>query len=62
MKKDKYMELYDYKIINEVPGDDIKKDFEIIRKIDNLSSKFYLCFRDEVMRDLKKNEKVFKLS
>lgn len=62
MKKDDYIELNNYEVINEISGDDIREDMKIIRSIDHFSSKLYLCFRDEIMRDLKKNEKVFKLS
>lgn len=59
MEKDKYLELFDFKIINEIDGEDIKNDVNIIPK--NISLKFYLCFRDEIIKDLKKNEKALKL-
>ena len=61
MEKEKYMELFDFKIINEIDGNDIKKDKNIILKMEYISSKFYLCFRDEIMKDLNKNSKVLKL-
>lgn len=58
---DDYIEMAKYQIINEISGDDIKRDYKYLRQIEHLSSKFYLCFRDEMMRDLKKNKKVFKM-
>ena len=62
MEKEQYLELMDYKIINEVDGDNIKKDMKIICKIGHFGSKFYLLFRDEIMKDLEKNKKALKLS
>ncbi|MBR3117200.1 MAG: hypothetical protein IKF36_04925 [Bacilli bacterium] len=62
MKKEDYIEINDYKVINEVSGKDFKEDYEYIKQLNSLSSKFYLCYRDEIMKDIKKNEKVFKLS
>lgn len=59
MKEEDYMELFDFKIINEISGEDIKKDINFIPKV--ISSKFYLCFRNEIIKDLKKNEKIFRL-
>lgn len=58
--KKKYIELYDFRIINEVSSEDLKKDFEIIKEM-RIRSPFYLFFRDELINDLKKNSKVLKL-
>ena len=61
MKKDDYIDLFDFNIINEINGNDIKKDKSIILNIEYMSSKFYLCFRDEIIENLDKNSKVLKL-
>lgn len=61
MKKKDYIKLNDYKIVNEVTGEDIKKDLPILLNIEHISTKFYLCFRNEVMKDLEKNNNVLKL-
>ena len=61
MEKGQYLELVDFKIINEIDVEIIKKDMKIICKIGHFGSKFYLLFRDEIMKDLEKNKKVLKL-
>ena len=61
MNKGQYLDLMNYKIINEISGENIKKDKEILCSIEYISSKFYLCFRDELMKDLEKNKKILKL-
>lgn len=61
MPKDQYIELMDYKIINEIDGDNIKKDLKILWDIEHISVFFYLCFRDEFIKDLSRSSKVLKL-
>ena len=61
MEKKQYLELMDYVIINEVDGEKIKKDRKMLQDFEHFGSKFYLCFRDEIMKDLEKNKKVLKL-
>lgn len=61
MRKEDYCDLQDYRIINEIKGEDIKKDMKVLRTISFLASKLYLCYRNEIMKDLKKNKKMLKL-
>ena len=61
MKKEDYMELFDFKVINKIDGKDIKKDIYLLYSLEYISSKFYLCFRDEFINSLKKNNKILKL-
>ena len=60
MLKDDYIKLYDFEIVNEVTSEEIKKDVDIMIDL-NMRTPFYLFFRDELINDLKKNNKVLKL-
>ena len=62
MQKDDYQELTDFKIVNEISGDKVKKDRDLLLKLGlGMSIKFYSFFRDEIMSDFEKNKKVLKL-
>lgn len=61
MNKEDFEDVTEFELINEIDGNDIKEDFEYLRKIGYIPSKTYLLYRDEIMKDLKKNKKVFKL-
>ncbi|MBQ3475106.1 MAG: hypothetical protein IJH20_02950 [Bacilli bacterium] len=61
MEKRQYLELMDYDIINEIESVNIKKDKKILDRFDHFGTKFYLCYRDEIMNNLEKNKKVLRL-
>ena len=61
MTKNQYLELMDFKIINEVNGEDLINDRKVLKAFEHFGTKFYLCFRDEIMKDLEKNKKILKL-
>lgn len=61
MKKKDYIELNDFRILNEISGEDIKKDLSLLLNIERMSTKFYLCFRDEIINDLEKNKNILKI-
>lgn len=60
MNEENYYEINQFRKISEVSSSFLKKDLSIIKKL-NLLQPFYLLFREEIMRDLKKNEKILKL-
>ena len=61
MKKEDYFDLTNYEVINVVTGKKIKKDIDYLEAFKYIPTKAYLCFRDEIIRDLKKNKKSLKL-
>lgn len=60
MKKDEYFRLTNFKLINEIEREKLIEDKNFICN-SNISVKAYMVFRDEMMRDIKKNEKVLQL-
>ena len=58
--KDDYINLYGFRVVNEVSSKDLKKDLDIMVEL-GIRTPFYLFFRDEIVKDLKKNNKVLKL-
>lgn len=60
MKRD-YFDLTNFEVLNVIDGKDIKADYPYIDKFIYIPLKLYLIYRDEVMRDLKKNKKVLEL-
>lgn len=60
MRKDDYFRLTNFKLINEIEREKLIEDKNFICN-SNISVKAYMVFRDEMMRDIKKNEKVLQL-
>lgn len=60
MLKDDYITINKYRVVNEVSSESLKKDLSIMIEL-GIRTPFYLMFRDEIMRDLKKNSRVLKL-
>ena len=60
MLKDDYISINKYRVVNEVSSESLKKDLSIMIEL-GIRTPFYLMFRDEIMRDLKKNSRVLKL-
>ena len=60
MRKDEYFRLTNFKLINEIEREKLIEDKNFICN-SNISVKAYMVFRDEMMRDIKKNEKVLQL-
>ena len=60
MRKDEYFRLTNFKLINEIEREKLIEDKDFICN-SNISVKAYMVFRDEMMRDIKKNEKVLQL-
>ena len=62
MDKEEYIGLTNFRIIQRISRDDFLRDNRIINRcMPRMSLVVYLCFRDEIMKDLKKNNKVLKL-
>ena len=61
MPKDSYKKLTNFEELNVVEGETLENDFEkILKFFDQFGHKEYLLFRDELIRDLEKNEKHLK--
>ena len=60
MKKDDFIRINNFRLLSRISSSVVKKDIDIMKKI-NIGLPYYLVFRDEIMRDLKKNSKVLKL-
>ena len=60
MMKEDYFDLTGFEVLNVISNDDIKSDYKYIHSFEIVPLKLYLIFRDEMMRDLKKNKKAFK--
>ena len=58
MPKEDYIELFNFKILSSVDKNDLKNDFDIVRDLE-FTTKHYLLFRDEIMRDINKNKELF---
>ncbi|MBQ3475104.1 MAG: hypothetical protein IJH20_02940 [Bacilli bacterium] len=56
-----YYNLTDFEELNTVTRKELQSDYEYIHKYESIPLKLYLIFRDEFMRDLKKNKKVLKI-
>ncbi|MBQ9024277.1 MAG: hypothetical protein IJ105_03535 [Bacilli bacterium] len=61
MKKEDYIRITNFKCISKISKQDIIDDKDKISPF-NMKLAIYLFFRDELMKDLKKNEKVLKLN
>lgn len=60
MPKDSYIKLTEFKEIEAITDLEFLNDIHIMSQISQgLSTKAYLAFRREIMKDLKKNEKIF---
>lgn len=58
MPKEDYIELFNFKILSSLDKNDMKNDFDIVRDLE-FTTKHYLLFRDEIMRDINKNKELF---
>ncbi|MBQ3475103.1 MAG: hypothetical protein IJH20_02935 [Bacilli bacterium] len=62
MDKEDYVGLTNFRVFQRISRKDFLKDRKILRKyFNNLSSRFYLCFRDEIMNEIKNKKKILKL-
>ena len=61
MDKEEYIGLTNFRVIQRTSREDYLKDREVINKyLPNLSTVAYLCFRDEIIKELK-NKKILGL-
>ena len=60
MDKNDFIDINCFRVISRISCADLKSDLEVMRNL-NLRLPFYFAFRDEIMRDLKKNSKVLGL-
>lgn len=61
MKKDDYDKITNFKYYSKISKQDLINDKDIIISF-NMKLPIFLFFRDEIMKDLQKNEKVLKLN
>ena len=61
MPKTDYFKLTKFRELSRLKKDTIEKDIDIMRELKFLVP-FYFIFRDEIVRDLKKNDKVLNLN
>ena len=62
IKKDGYYRIQHAEPLSRISGETIKNDYELfakLRKVQHFNLYEYLLFRDEIMKDLKKNFKMF---
>lgn len=59
MEKDKFIEIFDFRVVNEISSKVVKEDNPIMIEL-GIKDVFYLFFRDEIMRDINKNIKILK--
>lgn len=60
MEKNEYFKLTNFKLINEISREHLIEDKDFILN-SNVSVKAYLVFRDEMKKDIDKNEKLYQL-
>ncbi len=60
MKKEDYININKFRVVNEITSKELKEDCNIITEF-GIVSPLYLAFRDEIMKDINKNKKVLKL-
>ena len=60
MKKEDFIRLNNFRLITRIPSSKVREDMDVMTRI-NIELPYYLVFRDEIVRDLKKNSKVLKL-
>ena len=60
MNEEEYYQLTNFQVINEVDGNDIIREMPLIGGLNFILLKFYLLYRDEVMKDLDKNKTLIK--
>lgn len=59
MNKNDYINIYHFKEISRVTSKQVKEDVEnIFPIIDKIGLKSYLCFRNEIVKDLEKNHSI----
>lgn len=62
MLEDEYYNLTKFEEINVISSKEIISDYEYIHAFGSIPLKLYLLYRDEIMKDLKKNSKVLKVT
>lgn len=60
MNKEDYLKLTGFKEITRISKEELNKDLFLLKELD-INSRFYLLFRHEIVRSLKKNSKILKL-
>ena len=60
MNEEEYYQLANFQVINEVDGNDIIREMPLIGGLNFILLKFYLLYRNEVMKDLDKNKTLIK--
>ena len=61
MKKKEYFDLTEFELINTVTKQNLKQDLPILAETEFIPIKMYLIYRDELIKDLKKNDKILGL-
>ena len=59
MPKDDYIKIYKFQILEKINSNDLEQDFKKLKKLEFKSLKTYLVFRDEIIKDLEKNNHLF---
>lgn len=59
MDKDEYIKLFSFNILESIKSEDILNDSKFIKGTEILSLKYYLTFRDEIIKDLNRNSFIF---
>lgn len=57
--KNKYIELFNFKILSSINSDEVLKDTQYIEQLPFLCIKTYLMFKYELLQDLNKNKFLF---
>ncbi len=59
--KEEYIKLFKFNILESIKSEDISNDAEFLKHhLPNTSLKVYLTFRDELMKDINRNQSIFK--
>ncbi|MBR3117201.1 MAG: hypothetical protein IKF36_04930 [Bacilli bacterium] len=62
MMEQDYYSLTEFEELNVITSNELQSDFKYIESIGTIPLKIYLLYRDEIMKDLKKNNKVLKVN
>ena len=60
MSKQNYIKITNFKELSKISKEDVISDRSKVALF-NMKIAYYLFFRDEIMKDINKNEKVFEL-
>lgn len=61
MMKQDYYSLTNFEELNIISSDELESDYDYIHALGSIPLKLYLLYRDEIMKDLKKNKKLLKI-